>query len=113
MILFVGFDRMYSDKFCGSKAIDFCKNLSSKVCVVMNSNELDSALVGYDQIFRRYLKINQRESNEEDTKKKVHLTFVIDNTASANNVSEDEAEIVEQIKSSMQRILSETKKQEV
>jgi hypothetical protein len=54
--LHVSFEEMYSTKFCGSKAADFCGTTSNCIAILMSSKDLSETLDGYDQILRRVLK---------------------------------------------------------
>jgi hypothetical protein len=54
--LHVSFEEMYSTKFCGSKAADFCGATSNCVAILVSSKDLSETLDGYDQILRRVLK---------------------------------------------------------
>lgn len=55
LILFSSFDSITSLSFCGSKAVDYCNALPGSICLVFKSSDIYSALLGYDQIFRRLL----------------------------------------------------------
>lgn len=63
---------MKSSKFCGCKAIDYCNILSDSICLAINGKDLESTLIGYDQIFRRSL--NYASSQP---KKKINLKFLV------------------------------------
>jgi hypothetical protein len=54
--LFTAFDSMFSPKFCGSKAADFCGSVSNSVFVLLTAKDVTETLNGYDQIFRRIIK---------------------------------------------------------
>ena len=47
---------MYSSKFCGSKAADFCGAVSSNIYILVSAKDLTETLDGHDQIFRRIIK---------------------------------------------------------
>ena len=47
---------MYSSKFCGSKAADFCGAVSSSIYILVSAKDLTETLDGHDQIFRRIIK---------------------------------------------------------
>jgi hypothetical protein len=50
---------MYSSKFCGSKAADYCSTVSNCVFILLSGKDASETLNGYDQLFRRMLtKIN-------------------------------------------------------
>lgn len=54
--LFTAFDSMFSTKFCGSRAADFCGSVSNNLCLLMSAKDVTETLTGYDQIFRRVMK---------------------------------------------------------
>jgi hypothetical protein len=54
--LYTAFDSMFSAKFCGSKAADFCGSTSNGLCLLMSAKDVTETLTGYDQIFRRVMK---------------------------------------------------------
>lgn len=54
--LFTAFDSMFSTKFCGSRAADFCGSVSNSLCLLMSAKDVTETLTGYDQIFRRVMK---------------------------------------------------------
>lgn len=54
--VYTAFDNMYSTKFCGSKAADFCGSVSNSLCILLSAQDVTETLNGYDQIFRRVLK---------------------------------------------------------
>jgi len=47
---------MYSNKFCGSKAADFCGAISDTIVLVVSLSELTESLSGHDQALRRIIK---------------------------------------------------------
>lgn len=67
------FDRMYSDKFCGSKAVDFLSSLQCANVVVLPSEDIEDSLVIYDQVFRRILTSKLSSEPSEDKKDKLVL----------------------------------------
>jgi hypothetical protein len=54
-VLYSSFDRMFSSKMCGSKAIDFQCALPGSVCVAVRALDLSTSLQGFEQLFRRLL----------------------------------------------------------
>lgn len=54
--LYTAFDSMFSSKFCGSRAADFCGSVSNGICMLISAKDVTETLNGYDQIFRRVLK---------------------------------------------------------
>jgi hypothetical protein len=54
--LFTAFDSMFTTKFCGSRAADFCGSVSNNLCLLMSAKDVTETLTGYDQIFRRVMK---------------------------------------------------------
>lgn len=57
-VLYSSFDSLFSTQFCGSQAVDYFHSLSSSVtCFVLKAVELPSVLLGYDQLFRRLVKL--------------------------------------------------------
>jgi hypothetical protein len=54
--LYTAFDSMFSSKFCGSRAADFCGSVSNGICMLISAKDVTETLTGYDQIFRRVLK---------------------------------------------------------
>ena len=53
--LYTAFESMYSAKFCGSKAADYCGSVSNCVFVLLSGKDSTETLNGYDQLFRRML----------------------------------------------------------
>lgn len=57
IILYSSFKSLFSSKFCGSKAIDYlCSLDSGNLCIILKTDEVDSNIRVYEQIFRRLLK---------------------------------------------------------
>lgn len=54
--LYASFSSMFSTKFCGSKAADFCGAVSSSIYILVSAKDLAETLNGHDQIFRRIIK---------------------------------------------------------
>ena len=53
--LYTAFESMYSSKFCGSKAADYCSTVSNCVFILLSGKDASETLNGYDQLFRRML----------------------------------------------------------
>ena len=53
--LYTAFESMYSAKFCGSKAADYCGSVANCVFVLLSGKDSSETLNGYDQLFRRML----------------------------------------------------------
>ena len=70
LVLYSSFDSIFSSQFCGSKSIEFFKNINGSICFVLKGQEVDSVLSGYDQLFRRILK--------NAIEKPIVVTFVVD-----------------------------------
>ena len=68
------FNSMYSSKFCGSRAADFLGSVSDAACVIISVDDLEFAMLGYDQFFRRLL-LKVGASN--DSKKKFYINFFV------------------------------------
>lgn len=76
IILYSSFNSIFSSKFCGSKAIDYlCSLDSGNLCIILKSDEVDSNIRVYEQIFRRLLK------SVHD----YHSNIVISSSSSSNN----------------------------
>ena len=114
LVLYSSFDKMYSSKFCGCKAVDYYLQLPGKVCVVVKSVDLDSVLVGCDQIFRRLLqqgKARQGSSgSSSETSESVQaepqrleLCFVV----STEGDGDGDAALRQRITARLDRILAE------
>lgn len=62
--LYSAFENMYSSKFCGSKAADYCGTVSNCIFVLLSSTDVEETLSGFDQVFRRlFKKISSSTSN--------------------------------------------------
>jgi len=85
--LYTAFDSMYSVTFCGSKAVDYYKCLPGKICIALKYVDLDSVLVGYDQIFRRILKHDGAASNGTASSE---VVFLVDTEGSEGSINEEE-----------------------
>lgn len=94
--LYTKFDTMFSnDKFCGSKAIDYCTTTSNCVIIGLSATDLDDSLVGYEQIFRRLLnKVNKDASSKTGSEGKdsflSSLVVLVGTTESSSSNSNDE-----------------------
>ncbi|KAJ1439662.1 hypothetical protein B484DRAFT_476861 [Ochromonadaceae sp. CCMP2298] len=75
-VLYSSFDRMFSPKMCGSKAIDFQCSLPGSVCVAVRALDLSSSLQGFEQLFRRLL-----NSAEQSPK---HVLLLVDERGAAS-----------------------------
>lgn len=53
--LYAAFESMYSPKFCGSKAADYCSTVSNFMFILLSGKDASETLNGYDQLFRRML----------------------------------------------------------
>ena len=80
IILYSSFNSIFSSKFCGSKAIDYlCSLDSGNLCIVLKSDEVDSNIRVYEQIFRRLLK----------SVYDYHHSNIISSSSGSNNNSSD------------------------
>jgi hypothetical protein len=52
---YTAFETMFSPKFCGSKAADYCSTVSNCIFVLLSGKDASETLHGYDQLFRRML----------------------------------------------------------
>jgi hypothetical protein len=85
-VLFSVFDTMYSTKFCGSKAADYSVDVCNNIVVGLSAIDLEDALIGYDQIFRRVL--NRMMKNKD-----IKLNIVIANDGTIDNGNELTAKV--------------------
>lgn len=90
-VLYTSFDTMFSSKFCGSKATDFCSDVSNSFIITSTAVDIDEILSSYDQVIRRLFNKVSREnipvrsitvilsdsssSDLEQVSKKVEKTF--------------------------------------
>jgi hypothetical protein len=93
---------LFSAKFCGCKAVDYCNYLPGKLALVVQSQCLESVLAGYDQILRRIL----RKSNA-NTKKE--LIFIVDVTGDAE-ATINESIVKEKIAQTVEKVWNENNK---
>lgn len=109
--LYASFDSIYSGKFNGCKALDFYQKLPGKLCIALKAIDIDSVLVGYDQLFRRVLNYAKERKAADTTDATVapqlELSFIV-STEGASTV--DEAALNQKILSHLNRIVSETDK---
>ena len=97
--LYTAFDSMFSAKFCGSKAADFCGSTSNGLCLLMSAKDVTETLTGYDQIFRRVMKKLQAGASPIQS----ILFLVKSDSGSADNSDA----ITNQIKTRMSEIWSD------
>ena len=128
LVLYSSFDKIYSSKFCGCKAVDYYLQLPGKVCVAVKSADLESVLVGCDQIFRRLLqqgkaRLSSAVNESSDTAlvepQRLELCFLVssespsaDSTADSdgdgNSDGDGSAALRQRIAARLDRILAET-----
>jgi hypothetical protein len=88
---------MLSGKFCGCKAVDYFQSLPGKLCITLKSSDLDSVLIGYDQVFRRILK-RGKDLQKESPDSAISLYFIVDASGSDNvDVTSFEQKIYERL----------------
>jgi hypothetical protein len=61
-VLYTSFDDMFSSKLCGSKATDFCSDISNSFIITSTSIDIDEILNSYDQVIRRLFNKIYREN---------------------------------------------------
>lgn len=61
-VLYTSFDNMFSSKFCGSKATDFCCDVSNSFVITSTAVDIDEILNSYDQVIRRLFNKIYREN---------------------------------------------------
>mmetsp|Transcript_30916 Transcript_30916/g.29529 ORF Transcript_30916/g.29529 Transcript_30916/m.29529 type:complete len:544 (-) Transcript_30916:32-1663(-) len=83
--VYTAFDNMYSTKFCGSKAADFCGSISNSLCILLSARDVTETLNGYDQIFRRVLKKVMDSSMQSLTS----LTILVSNEGTSEEEKEE------------------------
>lgn len=124
LVLYSSFDKIYSSKFCGCKAVDYYLQLPGKVCVAVKSADLESVLVGCDQIFRRLLQQGKaklssasavNESSDSVEPQRLELCFLVstespsaDSTADSDGDDGDGSTLRQRIAARLDRILAET-----
>ena len=123
LVLYSSFDKIYSSKFCGCKAVDYYLQLPGKVCVAVKSADLESVLVGCDQIFRRLLQqgkarlssaVNESSDSARVDPQRLELCFLVstespsaDSTADSDGDGDGSA-LRQRIAARLDRILAET-----
>jgi len=94
IILYSSFNSIFSSKFCGSKAIDYlCSLDAGNLCIILKSDEVDSNIRVYEQIFRRLLK------SVHD----YHSNIVISSSSSSNNSIDGNISLQQQQQQQQQR----------
>lgn len=69
IVLCSSFDSIFGAKYCGALVADFFRSLDkSNSVVIVSEDEIDEALLGYDQVFKRL-----RSNNAQ----KFELSFII------------------------------------
>ena len=90
---------MLSNTFCGCKATDFCNQLPGSTCLVLDSSDIRSSLIGYEQVMRRMLDHAYKRSE----KVPYELTIIVN-----NNGGIVDKDIIDEISSLMGSIWNET-----
>lgn len=123
LVLYSSFDKIYSSKFCGCKAVDYYLQLPGKVCVAVKSADLESVLVGCDQIFRRLLQqgkarlssasaVNESSDSARVDPQRLELCFLVSTESpSADSTADSDGDgsaLRQRIAARLDRILAET-----
>ena len=90
-ICYSSFSQLFSDKFCGAKAVDFCASVSGTRVICMHSDTLESSLRFYEQLFRRLIR------NDIDEGRSPRLQFLVErsrNGADDGNIDDVESAMI-------------------
>lgn len=109
-MLLACYDTMFSSKFCGSKAADFCGAVSDSVVVVLPANDLAEYLSGHDQALRRVLKI---ASDRQATDSRPASMLILVDTTSAPSDDDSTAKAINDIIATVNTLWSEVAETEV
>lgn len=109
-VIYATFSSMFSPKYCGSKAIEFQCSLPGSFCVAVKAVDLENALAGYEQIFRRMLKriYDKKILDSTDASTPTHIKLLIDESHSSSDFNASLEEHRRIIDSYLQSIWQET-----
>ena len=100
-VIYTSFDNMFSSKFCGSKATDFCSEVSNSFIITSTALDIDEILSSYDQVIRRLFN-------------KIHLENIPINSITvilSDNASNDLEQITKKVEKTFEKIWSDISEQ--